>query len=175
MVKDLKEGSLVRTIDISTTANKELDTWTRATDVTIYDGMWEAHLFTFSTGHNLTVTFPHLMIIWKEEVPYFVRADQVQIGDEMKIGEKIIEVNRIDNNVINSKVAVETEDGTLEVNGVLASGLCDDNPDVMKMVMKVKPMIKNYKSSHFGEEYNIKCMNSHSWRSAYQINNGISI
>ena len=176
MVKDIREGSLVGTIDIDMHLNKGFAfSWTRATDVTILDGSWKAHSFTFPSGHNLTVTSPHLMIIWKDDAPYFVRADQVQIGDEMKVGFKVTKVSQIENHVISTKVAVETEEGTLQVNGILASGLCDDNPELMKRIMKVQPMVKNYKSCHFGEEYDAMCMDSDAWRNAYLVNNGMSM
>ena len=176
MVKDIREGNLVGTIDIGMQLNKGLSfAWTRATDVTISYGTWKAHSFAFASGHHLTVTSPHLMIIWKDDAPYFVRADQVQVGDEMKVGINITKVIKIENHVINTKVAVETEEGTLQVNEILASGLCDDNPEVMKMIMKVQPMVKNYKSCHFGDEYDVMCMNSDAWMNAYLINNGMSI
>ena len=176
VVKEIKEGNLVGTTEIDMNLNNVLDfSWTRATDVTHLNGAWKAHSFTFASGHHLTVTSPHLMIIWKYDAPYFVRADQVQVGDEMKVGFRITKVNKIENHIIYAKVAVETEEGTLEVNGVLASGLCDNNPEVMKRIVKVKPMIKKYKASHFGEEYGVMCMNSDSWMNAYLINNGMSI
>lgn len=136
--------------------------------------MWRAHTFTFLTGHQLTATSPHLMIIWKDNVPFFVRADQVQFGDQMRVGDKISKVIKITDQMIKTKVAVETEDGTIEVNGVLASGLCDDNPDLTKMMMKFRPMITNYKNCHFGSEYDEKCMNTDSWMRAYLINNELS-
>ena len=176
MVKDLLEGSLVATFDIN--HNYDTDSslvWTRATDVTILSGMWKAHSISFATGHQLTVTSPHLMIIWKDEAPYFVRADQVQIGDEMKVESKMTVVTQIEDHMIDTKVAVETEEGTIQVNGVLASGLCDDNPQLFEMMMKMKPMVKNYKSCHFGEEFEIKCMNNNAWMNAYLINNQMSI
>ena len=87
----------------------------------------------------------------------------------------MIKVIHIENHVISTKVAVETEEGTLQVNGILASGLCDDNPELMKSIMKVQPMVKNYKSCHFGEEYDAMCMDSDAWMNAYLVNNGISM
>ena len=69
-------------------------------------------------------------------------------GDEMRVQEIITQVTMIETKVVVSKVAIETEDGTIQVNGVLASGFCDDNPDTMNKVMKVEPMIENYKSNH---------------------------
>jgi hypothetical protein len=175
-VKNLREGDLVGTIDLNMDLN-ELPkfTWTRATDVTISTGKWNAHTFTFASGHQLTVTSPHLMIVWKDGMSYFERADEIQIGDEMNIGDTTTLVKRVRNHMIDTKVAVETEDGTIQVNGILASGFCDDNPNVINNVVKTKPIIENYKSCHFGEDYNTMCMDSVAWKNAYMINNRPSI
>ena len=173
LVTNLIEGNLVGTINInskSDEANKFM--WSRATDVTIFTGSYKAHSLEFSSGHHLTVTSPHLMIIWKYKIPYFVRADEVQVGDDMKIGEAITHVTKIINHTIRTKVSIETEDGTIEANGVLASGLCDYNPEVFKKVVRSEPIVKNYKSFHFGEEYNNMCLDRVSWRNSYMINNG---
>jgi hypothetical protein len=175
IVKNLLEGNLVGTIQINSNpneANKFM--WSRATDVTIFSGSYKAHSFEFSSGHYLTVTSPHLMIVWKDRIPYFVRADEVQVGDDMKIGEAITHVAKIIDRTIRTKVSVETEDGTIQANGVLVSGLCDDNPEVLEKVVKSEPILKSYKSFHFGEEYNNMCMDPVSWRKSYMINNGLS-
>ena len=76
MVKDLKEGDLVGTADRNVQTNRKYKfMWTRATDVTVStDSEWKAHTFQFSSGrHYLTVTSPHLMIIWKNGFSYFIR------------------------------------------------------------------------------------------------------
>ncbi len=105
---------------------------------------------------------------------YFIRADQVQIGDEMKVGESITQVTMIKNHLVNIKVGIETEDGTIKANGVLASGLCDDNSEMFEKVMNAGKVIKTYKSYHFGDAYNTMCMDTLSWKKAYMINNGYS-
>ena len=176
MAKNVEEGDLVATIDLSLQPN-ERDTfmWTRATDVTISNGSWKAHSFIFNNGHHLTVTSPHLMIIWKDGIAYFKRADQIEVGDKMKVGKLMTRVTRIKNHMIASKVAIETEDGTIQVNGVLASGLCDNNPEVINRVANVGSIVKKYKSSHFGVDYNTMCMDSFAWKNAYMVNNGFKM
>lgn len=174
IIKNLIEGNLVGTIDINSERNVANNfIWSRATDVTIYTGNYKAHSFKFSNGHHLTVTSPHLMIIWKNGISYFVRADEVRVGDEMQVGKAITSVSKIKNHMIEEKVAVETEDGTIQANGVLASGLCDDNPDVLNKVVQSKLVVKNYKLLHFGEQYNTMCMDHAAWRTSYMINNGL--
>ena len=175
-VKNLEEGSLVGTLDVSMKSNSGYKfTWTRATDVTIRNGNWKAHTFIFSNGNNLTVTSPHLMIIKRNGMMYFLRADNAQIGDEMIVQKETVQVLDMKLQRIKKKVAVETEDGTIEVNGVFASGLCDYNPDVVNKIVKYETYTKKYTSNHFGSEYRYKCMDRESWKKNYLINNGISL
>ena len=105
---------------------------------------------------------------------YFVRADQVQVGDVMKVGDLLTQVIDIKNHLINIKVGIETEDGTINANGILASGLCDDNSELFERVMNARNFVKKYKSIHFGGAYNSMCMDTLSWKKAYMINNGYS-
>jgi len=172
MVKDVLEGSLVGTLDTSLQPNQDHKfMWTRATDVTIYDGNWMAHEFTFSDGRHLTATSPHLMIVMNNGEFYFLRADDVQIGDEMVIDGTEAKVTNIQNFWIDSKVAIETEEGTIQANGVFTSGLCDENQDLVGRMMSAKALVRDYKSSHFGEGFNAMCMDTMSWTKAYLINN----
>ena len=172
MVKDLKEGSLVGTLDLSLLRDgKNKFMWTRATDVTLSRGNWRAHSFVFSNGHHLTVTSPHLMIIWKNGISYFVRADNVQVFDKMIVDEIETHITEIRNRIITTKVAIETEDGTVQANRVLASGICEDNPELLSNIVQYDSVIKSYKSSHFGEEYYDMCMDNVAWKNAYRINN----
>ena len=92
----------------------------------------------------------------------------------MIVGEKPTEVKSIKTKTITVKVSIETEDGTIEVNGVLASGLCDENPDIIHSVVKAKERLESYKVSHFGEVYNTMCMDTKAWYTTYMINNGFS-
>ena len=173
MAKHIIEGDLVGTIDLKTHSNGDrILTWTRATDVTISSGNWESYSFTFASHHRLTVTSPHLMIVWKDGMSYFIRADKVMVGDEMIVNKTTSYVTRIKHNMITTKVAIETEDATIQANGVLASGLCDDNPEVIDKMVQSDPMIASYKSSHFGDDYKSMCMDSVAWKHAYMINNG---
>ena len=169
---DLKEGDLVETFDVSSSwhANYKF-MWTRAMDVSIYHGNWRAHTFVFSKQLHLTVTSPHLMIILKKEKFYFKRADQVEISDIMLVNKRLIKVTGIKNHLIKRKVAIETEDGTLQVNGVWVSGFCDDNVEVNNRIVEYKLVIEDYKLRHFGEEYNSMCMDKVAWEIAYQRNN----
>jgi len=169
---DLKEGDLVETFDISPSwhANYKF-MWTRATDVSIYHGKWRAHTFVFSKQLYLTVTSPHLMIILKEEKFYFKRADQVEISDIMLVNKRLIKVTHIKNHLIKRKVAIETEDGTLQVNGVWVSGLCDDNVELNNRIVEYKLVIEDYKFRHFGEDFNSMCMDKVNWEIAYHRNN----
>ena len=148
--------------------------WTRATDVTKSYGNWTAHTFEFTNGYHLTATSPHLMIILKNGQSYLTRADSVEIGDEMIVDGRVTEVAKINHQLMQRKVAIETEDGTIQVNGVLASGLCDNNPEVVNRVVKYDSFIDDYKSRHFGEEYNSLCMDRKAWKYAYMIDNGFS-
>ena len=149
--------------------------WTRATDVTVLKGgNYMAHTFLFTNDHQLTVTSPHIMIVWKDGKPYFNRADQVIAGDEMIVDENLIRIKSIVNKVVGKKVNVETEDGTIEANGVLTSGFCDHNPGLVNMVAKAEETIETYKISHFGSAYNSMCMDVTAWRSAYMANNRLS-
>ena len=175
MVKNLREGDLVRTFEPS--FHRDIENkfrWTRATDVTISFGNWTGHTFEFSTGHHLTTTSPHLMILMKSGRYYFIRADSVQISDQMIVNGLVTNVTKIKNHLLQRKVSIETEDGTILVNGVLASGLCDDNPEVVNRIVKYESLIKDYKLKHFGEVYNNMCMDNNAWKNAYMINNGFS-
>lgn len=175
-VNYLKEGQLVSTMALHASSEVNHGTaWTRATDVTTYRGHFKVHTFTLSTGHQLTVTSPHIMIIWRNKIPYFLRADHVTKGDEMSIQETITRVTMVEIKMVDTKVAIETEDGTIHVNGVLASSFCDDDPDAFHKMMKVDPMIENYKSNHFGEAYKSMCMDTIAWKNNHMINNGFSL
>ena len=74
--------------------------------------------------------------------------------------------------MIEQKVSVETEDGTIQANGVLVSGLCDHNPEVVGRMVKLENYVTDYKVNHFGEEYLEMCMDTMAWENAYRINNG---
>ena len=176
MIKDLEEGDLVATASLKTSNNKVQELiWTRATDVDISWGKWNAHLFEFTDGRQIKVTSPHLMILWRGGVSYFVRADAVHAGDVMKVGEDLMEVTKVEDYVIKSKVAVETEDGTIQANQVLASGICDDNPQVIGRMVEAKKMLSEYKLEHFGEDYSHKCMDTVAWKDAYLSINGFPV
>ena len=77
--------------------------------------------------------------------------------------------------IIKSKVAVETEDGTIQANQVLASGICDDNPQAIGRVLDAKKMLNDYKLEHFGEDYSNTCMDTVAWKDAYLSNNGFPV
>ena len=172
MAIDLKEGDLVGTFDFSSSLHANYKfMWTRATDVSIYGGNWKAHTFVFSKQLHLTVTSPHLMIILKKEKSYFIRADHVEIDDIMLVNKRLIKVIGIKNHLIKRKVAIETEDGTLQVNGVWVSGFCDDNVEVNNRIVEYNSVIEDYKFRHFGEEFNSMCMDKVSWKIAYHRNN----
>ena len=174
-INNLREGNLVGTLEPSFHQNiKYKFMWTRATDVTISNGNWTAHTFKFSNGHHLTATSPHLMIILENGQSYFTRADSVKVGDEMIVNGVMTKVTKINHHLLQRKVAIETEDGTIQVNGVLASGICDSNPDVVNRIVKYDSFIEDYKSRHFGVEYNSLCMDRKAWKYAYMINNGFS-
>ena len=174
MIKNLKEGSLVGTLDRSLTEGKKYKfTWTRATDITISSGDWRAHTFVFANGHSVTVTSPHLMIVKRNGELYFLRADNVKIGDEMIVKESFAQIIVVKRNRIYKKVAVETEDGTIQANGVFASGLCDQNPDAANRIVKYETYIKKYISNHFGNEYQYRCMDEVTWKKNYLMNNGL--
>ena len=115
------------------------------------------------------------MIIWKDEISYFKRADHVRIGDIMKVRGILMHVTKIENYTIRSKVAVETEDGTIVVSDVLASGLCDNNPEAIESLMKTANLLTKYKQTHFGQKYETSCMDTHAWKSKYFEINGYPI
>ena len=174
-INNLREGNLVGTLEPSFHQNiKYKFMWTRATDVTISDGNWTARTFEFSNGHHLTATSTHLMITLKDGQSYLTRADSVDIGDDMIVDGRVTKVTNINDHLLQRKVAIETEDGTIQVNGVLASGLCDNNPNVVNRIVKYDSFIDDYKSRHFGEEYKNLCMDRKAWKYAYMINNGFS-
>ena len=172
MVANLREGDLVGTLAAPSALNQSYEfMWTRATDVSTYQGNWTAHTFVFTNHLQLTVTSPHLMIIAKNDKFYFIRADYVEIGDKMFVNKKLRQVTGIENHTIKSKVAIETEDGTLQANGVWTSGLCDDNFEVEKRIVEFQAIVKDYRFSHFGKEYNHMCMDAVTWKISYQRNN----
>jgi len=111
-IKHLKEGNLVRTMTPELLAGKIQDVieWTRATDVTVINGDWMVHKFIFDTGDHLTVTSQHMMIIWPNNLPHFVRADEVKIGDMMRVHQTLEKVAEIKTFMVDVKVSVETED-----------------------------------------------------------------
>ena len=71
-----------------------------------------------------------------------------------KLNEHLNQIKSIVNKVVDKKVNVETEDGTIEANGVLTSGFCDHNPGLVNMVAKAEETIETYKISHFGSATN---------------------
>ena len=150
--------------------------WTRATSVDISkDGNWTAHSFVFTKDLHLTVTSPHIMIIWKDNKPYMVRADKVQVGDKMVVNENVREVQSIQTYMITTKVNVETEDGTINANGVLVSGFCDINPELLISTAPATTTIEGYTSSHFNETYNTACMDKNNygyWYDTWMIKYG---
>ena len=113
------------------------------------------------------------MIIRIKNEFYLVRADNVQVGDKMMINANEAKVTEVRNHMIDHKVAIETESGTLQVNGVLTSGLCEDNPESVEKILMFDVVIQNYTSSHFGNEYKNLCMDDVAWKNAYLINNGL--
>ena len=171
---DLREGDLVGTLDFSSSNNPN-DTyiWTRATDVSVYRGNWTAHTFVFSNNQFLTVTSPHLMIIFRNEKFYFIRADGVHIGDTMIANKTLVQVTSIQNHILETKVAIETESGSILANNVWASGFCDDNADAINRVIEYQSTIENYRSKHFGDDYNDMCMDELAWKITYTYNNGL--
>ena len=175
LIKDLEEGDLVTTVALKSFKYKPIGLiWTRATDVDLFWGSWKGHNIIFLGGQNIKVTSPHLMITWKDGQSYIIRADQVQVGDKMKVGNILMSVEKIENYVIKSKVAVETEDGTIRVNDVLASGVCDHNPEAVETIVHTDQMLEKYKQVHFGHEYETMCMDAVAWRDSYLKNNGYS-
>ena len=173
LISNLEEGDLVGTLEVSFHQEGKFQfVWTRATDVTISTGNWFAHTFEFVKGHHLTATSAHLMIIQKYGKSYLIRAEDVQVGDTMIVNGTVTKVQNIQNRIIKRKVAIETEDGSAQVNGVLASGICEDNPEVINRTVYLEALIKQYKSIHFGFEYNAMCMDSIAWKNSYLINNG---
>ena len=130
-----------------------------------------AYNFSFSSGHHITVTSPHLMMIKKEKEFYFLRADNVELGDKMMVDGVESEIMDIKVFQLKTKVAIETEDATIQTNGVLASGLCDYNPDVVDRIVFSEALVTDYKASHFGERFNDMCMDFKSWANAFKVNN----
>ena len=172
MVKDVIEGHLVGTLDTSVQNSGHYKfMWTRATDVTIYHGIFKAHNLSFSSGHHITVTSPHLMMVLKDGKFYFLRADNVKIGDKMMVNGIESKLTNIETFKTNLKVAIETEDATIETNGVLVSGLCEDNPDVVDRMVVSNALVTDYKRSHFGESSIEICMAYKTWKKAYILNN----
>ena len=176
LVANLREGDLVRTLGLKNSPDEPcMFTWTRATYVTVRKGgNYMAHTFLFANDQQLTVTSPHIMIIWENGQPYFIRADQIKPGHDMIVDENLNRIKNITTKVLTTKVNVGTEDGTIEANGVLTSGFCDHNPDLVNMVAKAENTIEAYKMSHFGSDYNTMCMDVTSWRSAFVVDIGYS-
>ena len=152
MVKDVIERHLVGTLDTSVkNAGHYKFIWTRATDVTIYHKICKSHNFSFSSDRHITVTSPHLMMVMKDGKLYSIRADNVEIGDKMMMNEIEAKVTNIQTFKMNMKVSIETEDATFEKNGVLASRLCEDNPDVVDRTVVSNALETDNKIGHFGE------------------------
>jgi len=176
----LKEGDLVGTSNLNRKSSRPNDfKWTRATSVDISkDGNWTAHSFVFTKDLHLTVTSPHIMIIWKDNESYMVRADKVQVGDKMVVNENVREVQSIQTYMITTKVNVETEDGTINANGVLVSGFCDINPELLISTAPATTTIEGYTSSHFNETYNTACMDVNNygyWYDTWMIKYGYNL
>ena len=89
----------------------------------------------------------------------------------MIVNGKVTKVTGIISHKIQRKVAVETEDGTVQVNGVLATGICETNPQAIDRIVNYDLLRDGYKSRHFGDEYNNMCMDSIAWKNNYLINN----
>ena len=172
-VDEVIEGSLVRNLDLTLKQKGEYKfSWTRVTDVTVSDGSWSAHSFAFSDGSHITVTSPHLMVTTKDGAFYFVRAENVQIGDVMILNGRETKVEVMKNLIIEGKVAIETEDATIQANDVLVSGLCDYNPDEMVRTTKFEIYVAKYTLNHFGKDYSEMCMDTVAWENVFRINNG---
>ena len=97
----------------------------------------------------------------------------VKIGDTMLVGNKEVNVTNIKNVKLSTKVSAETEDGTISVNDVFVSGLCDYNPEARNRIVKFRVMIDKYIQNHFGKEYHKMCLDDVSWKKRFMINNGV--
>ena len=101
-------------------------------------GQRRAYSFTFCNGSQLTVTPSQLMVIWMDEMPYFARVDQVKVGSIMRSGKIMVRVTNINRRLIDTAVGIETDDGTVQINGVLASSFCDYRPRVVGRTVRSK-------------------------------------
>ena len=76
-VKDLKEGEMIQSIK---DGKKFYD---KVIEVSIFEGKFQAHKFVFSNGKTITVTSPHLMMIWKGTEMVMTAARDVKMHDLM--------------------------------------------------------------------------------------------
>ena len=110
-------------------------------------------------------------VVLKDGKFYFLRADNVEIGDKMMANGMEAKVISIQSFKMNMKVSIETEDATIETNGVLVTGLFEDNPDVVDRMVVSNALVTDYKRSHFGESSIEICMAYKTWKKAYVLNN----
>jgi len=122
-VKDLLEGDKI----LSQRDGKKF--YDKVTNVTTIEGKVTAHKLEFSNGKSITVTSPHLMMIWKENEMQSIAAMNVQVHDVMQMENgQYSKVTRITNTVLDRKVNVNTQEGLMYANGIFTTGMCENIP-----------------------------------------------
>ena len=153
-VAELKVGDNIKSLDsLEHTEN----IFSKVVDARIIEGSFTAHKLHFSNGSSLTVTSPHYMIVYKGKNAKVVPAIDVQIGDYMRMRDgNLSSVVRVSDIQLDRKVNVNTESGLMYVNGVLATGMCENGP---KEIPSVDEFLEDYLASHrdfFGQLNNPK-------------------
>ena len=96
----------------------------------------------------MTVTSPHLMLVFKPDGPVMLPARSLAVGDLMHApagAPQPVAVTAIKDLTLDTKVNVETASGTLIANGILVSAMCEKYPEVPAAAAS---LIKEYTASH---------------------------
>ena len=110
------------------------------------EGSFSAHELVFGNGSSLTVTSPHYMLVYKGKTAKVVRAVDVQLGDYMRMRNgSLSSVVRVRVTELSHKVSINTESGLMYVNGVLATGMCDQGPED---VDSAEAFLSDYRETH---------------------------
>ena len=140
-VKDLKKGEMIQSIK---DGKKFYD---KVIEVSIFEGKFQAHKFVFSNGKTITVTSPHLMMIWKGSEMVMTAARDVKMHDLMCFeNDKFAKVTEILDITLDRKVNVNTLGGMMYANGVLTTGMCEK--PAMDLPAPAKDVLENYIKTH---------------------------
>lgn len=140
-ITEIEEGDEIYSFD----ALKKVKQSTRVTNLKTLYGEFSAHKFTLSYGFQLCVTSPHIMCCFSEDgVQSFIAARSVKVGHQMMNDKgQLLKIVDIEDCIIDTKVNVETDKGTMVAGNILTTGFCENLPDQLSLHEKIVDVYVN--------------------------------